>query len=382
MSKNLIFLFISAICIQSGNLLFTATSTLISLSLIGSDSISILPIFVSIISSLIFIIPVSLLMALKGRKIVFLSGYVFAIISLVFFLNSINSKNFIQFIIGAFFLGISNSIGSYYRFAGVDVSSPDYRANAISFILAGGVISALIGPNLYKWGNQFFNWEGFLSGFLFQLPLYLLGLTLLFFVKIPKAHSVDLTKSRKTIQLFRETSLFPIISLSVLSAVIMIFIMTATPLGMKFHHHNSDSITTIIQYHVLGMYVPSFFTGSLIKRFGIKKIMLLGIFFFFICIGINFIEHSFYHFAFSLILLGVGWNFLFISSTTLLTEKIESKDQPRAQALNDFLATGFGALAVAVSGKIHSEIGWVNLNLFTLPLIVLALFIILKEPPK
>jgi MFS family permease len=110
-----------------------------------------------------------------------------------------------------------------------------------------------------------------------------------------------------------------------------------------------------------------------------KKIMLLGIYFFLLCIGINFYEHSFHHFAFSLILLGMGWNFLFISSTTLLTEKIDAKDQPRAQAINDFLATGFGALAVAVSGKIHAEIGWSNLNLITLPLVVITLFIVFKE---
>jgi MFS family permease len=153
----------------------------------------------------------------------------------------------------------------------------------------------------------------------------------------------------------------------------MIFIMVATPLAMQDYAHPFSDAAFVIQWHVFGMYVPSFFTGHLIRRFGIANVLLVGIILFGICIGINVFGNSVGYFWWSLLLLGIGWNFLFIGATTLLTETYTIAEKERAQALNDFMVFGTVTLTSFISGVAQHGLGWETVNLLVLPFLVLIL---------
>jgi MFS family permease len=167
-----------------------------------------------------------------------------------------------------------------------------------------------------------------------------------------------------------------------ISSWVMIFIMSATPLGMKSKEYSIDEITNVIQFHILGMFVPSFFTGNLIKKFGLRIILFIGIFFCMLCVFINLLNHSNHHYLPSLILLGIGWNFLFVGSTRILLTNINEKLLTKAQALNDFSVTGFTSISLAFTGLIHSKLGYENLNLITIPFLFIAIYLSLDLTKK
>ncbi|HMZ57344.1 MAG TPA: MFS transporter [Leptospiraceae bacterium] len=379
MHKNLLIIFLSQALVQSGSILFTSVNALIGLEISGTESLSTLPGSLMILAALILTIPASFYMARFGRRSGFLLGLAFGILGTSLSIFGIEQKNLLLFCAGTVFIGFMNGFSTYFRFAAAEVSHRDFKSRAVSLVLASGVIAALVGPNLYKWGLQMFENLGFMGGFILTYPLYGGAVICLLFLRTEKPAPMNWKTSRSASELFLHTPLLKIIGLGSISYTVMVLIMTATPLGMKHHHFEMNDITQIIQFHILGMFVPSFFTGSLIKKFGDRKIMTAGAFLFLICAIINFIDHTFLHFAYSLILLGVGWNFLYVGATTLLSYQIHSEDQPKAQALNDFFVTGSAALSVAVSGRLHEMLGWVNLNLMAVPLTLLGIALILRK---
>jgi MFS family permease len=379
MYKNLIIIFLSLALVQSGSLLMTSTNTLIGLDLTGSESLSTLPVSLNIIASLLLTIPASFFMARFGRKSGFLLGILFGLVGTSFVILGLHTRSFVIFCMGSIFMGFLNSFSTYFRFAAAEVSNRDFKSRAVSLVLASGVIAALIGPNLYKWGLSVFQELKFMGGFILLYPLYAIAFTILLFLNTGKPAAMNWRTSKSTKELLLKTPLLKIIALGSFAYIVMVLIMVATPLGMNHYHFGMNDITQVIQFHVLGMFVPSFFTGSLIKRFGDRKIMLAGAILFLICAWINFIGHSHMHFISSLILLGVGWNFLYVGATTLLSYQIHAEDQPKAQALNDFFVTAFAAISIASSGKLHEALGWANLNLLAVPITILGIVIIMRK---
>lgn len=379
MIQNLLIIFLCQALVQSGSILLTSTNTLIGLNLTGSESLSTLPVSLNILAALILTIPASFFMARFGRKIGFIVGILLGIVGTSFVILGLSIKSFPIFCTGSIFMGFLTSFSTYFRFAAAEVSHRDFKSRAVSIVLASGVIAALIGPNLYKWGLILLSGSGFMGGFFLLYPIYFSALIIILFLNTGKPAAMNWKTSKSTKELLFKTPLLKIIGLGSIAFVVMVLIMTATPLGMHHHHFNLEEITQVIQYHVLGMFVPSFFTGSLIKRFGDRKIMLAGSILFVLCIFINFLDHSFLHFTYSLILLGIGWNFLYVGATTLLSYQIHLEDQPKAQALNDFFVTGFAALSVAASGRLHEILGWVHLNLLAIPITVLGIILILRK---
>ncbi len=379
MYKNLIVIFLCQALVQSGSLLMTSTNTLIGLDLTGSESLSTLPVSLNFIAALVLTIPASFYMARFGRKSGFLLGIFFGIVGTSFVILGLQTRSFPIFCVGSIFLGFLNSFSTYFRFAAAEVSHRDFKSRAVSLVLASGVVAALVGPNLYKWGLQLLTDSGFTGGFLLLYPLYAVAIIIILFLNTGKPAAMNWKTSKSTNELLLKTPLFKIIMLGSIAYIVMVMIMTATPLGMKHHHFEMNDITRIIQFHVLGMFVPSFFTGSLIKRFGDRKVMLAGAVLFLLCAFINFLDHTYLHFAYSLILLGIGWNFLYVGATTLLSYQIHVEDQPKAQALNDFIVTAFAALSIASSGKLHEALGWVNLNLLAIPITILGIILILRK---
>lgn len=379
MYKNLFIIFLCQALVQCGNILLASTNTLIGLDITGSETLSTIPNAINTIAALVLTIPASFYMARFGRKSGFILGIFFALVGLTLIILGIMEKSFLIYCIGVALVGFQTSFATYFRFAAAELVHRDYKSRAVSIVLASGVLAAIIGPNLYKWGLSIWKELHFLGGFILLFPIYVLALFTILFLNTGKQTTLNWEKSKSLKDLFLHTPILKIIGIGSISYIVMVLIMTATPLGMKHHHFDMADITQIIQFHVLGMFVPSFFTGSLIKKFGDRQVMLFGCFLFLLCIVINFIDHTFLHFAYALILLGIGWNFLYVGATTLLSYQISADDQPKAQAVNDFIVTGFSALSIATSGKLHEIIGWVNVNLIAIPIILLGIFIIIRK---
>lgn len=377
MNQSFIFLLLIQSVIQSANILFSATGSLIGLSLSKNESLSTIPIFLNVLFTLAMTIPASFLFEKYGRKKVFLFGLLLGIISIFIFVSGIYYNHFLIFCIASAMLGLSASIANYLRYSAIEISKPEFKSRAGSLILTGGVLAAFIGPNLSIWGLKLIPFKEFLGGYIVFFLFFSIAMILIQFVKFPE-QKISNEKKLDFKNLLKNKLLQKIILLSMISYWVMVFIMTATPLGMNHFEYSRESIVKVLQYHILGMFVPSFFTGNLIKKFGVWKIMNLGCILFFVCVGINFTHHSNHHYIPSLILLGIGWNFLFVSTTFLLSTKISSENQSKSQALNDFMVFSFIAITVAFTGTIHRFIGYQNLNLITIPFIFLAVYLIFQ----
>jgi MFS family permease len=205
------------------------------------------------------------------------------------------------------------------------------------------------------------------------MVLYMFAFGLAAFLQIERTEAFSGSQDRRRLG---EIACQPAYLVAVISAMVsygvMNFIMIATPLAMTSHAHAFADTAFVIQWHVLGMFVPSFFTGHLIRRFGTSTIMLAGILLLALCVGINFAGTTVTHFWSALVLLGLGWNFLFVGATTLLTETYTVNEKAKAQALNDFVVFGTVTVSSFSSGAVHQALGWQTINMAVIPFLVIA----------
>lgn len=239
--------------------------------------------------------------------------------------------------VGTFCVGSYQSFAQFYRFAASEVADDAFRSRAISFVMAGGVVAAIIGPTLARFGGPIFNHLEYVGSFLIITVVSLLAIGILSGLKIPDQVEVktDFSAGRPWYQIVLQPTYLVALFGSITGYGIMILGMTANPIAMRHSHHELSAITTVIQLHVLGMFLPSFITGNLIARFGTLKIMLMGVMLFLCYIAMALSGFHFFSFATSLVLLGIGWNFLFIGSTALLTGTYTLEEKAKAQAIND-----------------------------------------------
>jgi len=368
---------------QSGNIHLTTTSALIGLSLTGSGTMSTWPASLSVIVTLLVTIPASVFMGRYGRKAGFILSFSVGIAGALVAATGVAQRSFGLFLVGTGLMGFLFGFASYLRFAAVELVETAWRSRAISLVLAGGVIAAFLGPSLSKWGLNFVANAPFAGGFILWLPLAALAVAIVIGIRFQPAARRHISLAASLRHLVKHSPLPSLIFLGAGAYVIMAMIMTATPLAMHHHHMGFEATTQVIRAHMLGMFVPSFFTGHLIKRFGVRAIVVTGALFYAICIAINFVGTgygstgspqvaawvTYWKFMSSLILLGVGWNFLFVSASQLLVANIEPEHQTAAQALNDFFIAGGIALSIGFTGKLHETLGWQWLNIVTIPLI-------------
>jgi predicted MFS family arabinose efflux permease len=290
----------------------------------------------------------------------------------------LNEQLFSLFSLGTFLLGIGIGFGTLYRFAAVEVCAEDQKSRAISFVMAGGVIAAVIGPQLAIQSQHLFGEAEFTGAFVGLLGLYSLALLMLFFTHIPHVEktAAELSGQRPLIQIISQPAFLVAVIVAMVSYVVMNLLMTATPLAMARCGYEFASAANVIEWHVLGMFVPSFFTGSLISRFGIHRVMYTGAVFMLVCIAINLAGVSEWHFWAALLLLGVGWNFMFISATQLLTETYRPAEKAKSQAANEFLVFSMVTLSALSSGWLEAEFGWQAMNWMMLPLVLWAVSVI------
>jgi MFS family permease len=355
---------------MSGNTLLITTSALVGYELATDKSMATLPLALQFMATMLVTIPASLLMKRIGRRGGFSLGAVLGLGGAVLLSLAVLGHEFWLFVAGAMLIGSFNGFGVYYRFAAVDVATEDYKSRAVSYVMAGGVIAALVGPNLANWTRD---WSEvpFAGSFMALMGIYGLTLLGLSFLKVPHHHEEELQGEPRPLWEIMKQPVFIVALLgAMLGYGIMSFVMTATPLSMKHDMHPFADTAFVIQWHVLGMYAPSFITGQLIHRFGVLRVMMAGVVLNLACVLTNLSGTDFWHYWLALFMLGVGWNFLFVGATTLLTESYRPEEKAKVQAINDFLVFTTVTLASASAGVLQYRYGWQTVNLGVLPLLL------------
>jgi MFS family permease len=268
--------------------------------------------------------------------------------------------------------GVFNAYGQYYRFAAADTAPPDYRATAISLVLAGGLVGGVIGPASSRLTVELLQ-PKFLAAYIGLIVFVLAATLLLQFIRIPNPTAAERAASGRPL---REIAAQPKFIVAVLSAAIgygvMNFLMTSTPIAMQVCGLSYGDTALVISSHVVGMFAPSFFTGHLIRRFGVLKVMLVGALLNVATIAIALGGISVAHFWWSLVVLGIGWNFLYIGGTTLLTETYRPEERAKAQGAMDQSIFIMMAVSSFSSGLTVTSAGWTRVNLLALPLIAVV----------
>jgi MFS family permease len=366
---------------MSATSLIITTAALVGFALAENKSWATLPLAAQFIATMCTTIPAALLMERIGRRQGFMLASLFGASGAVFATLAILKGKFSLFIFGTVQIGIFNGFGNYYRFAAADGVAKDLKGRAVSYIIAGGVIAAFVGPNLANMTRGFAKNAPFAGSYASLVSLYLLSLAVMAFLKLPPKPAAEKVPGKITGRSLRAIAAQPMFIVALVCGMlgygVMALAMTATPLAMQYVDHPFSDTSFVIQWHVLGMFAPSFATGHLIKRYGVLNIMLTGAVLGVACMTINLSGSSVWHFWTALLFLGISWNFLFIGATTLLTETYRPEERAKTQALNDFAVFTTVALASLSAGALQSHYGWQAVNVGLIPLLVLILAAIL-----
>lgn len=339
-----------------------------------------LPIAAMFLGTASAMFPASLWMARIGRRKGFLIGATLGIAGGLVAALGVAKHSMGLLALGTYLVGTYQAFAQFYRFAASEVADDNFRSRAISLVMAGGVVAALAGPLLGRLGGPLLQ-PDYLGSFLILSVVSLLAMGVLANVRIPQPTQADAQSSpgRRWQEIVSQPTYLVALFGAATGYGIMILAMTATPIAMHHHQHALGATTMVIQLHVLGMFLPSFFTGSLIARFGVLRIMLTGLTLFAGHILVTLTGTGFGSFASALILLGVGWNFLYIGGTTLLTGTYTAAEKARAQAINDMTIFAVGLACSFSAGALLEWLGWKQLNLALVPWLALCASVLLWQ---
>lgn len=334
---------------------------------------STLPIATMFLGTASITFPGAMWMARVGRRAGFLCGTFFGLLGGLIAAFGIHERSLGLLATGTFFVGAYQAFAQFYRFAAGEVADEAFKARAISLVLAGGIVAALVGPMLARLGGSLLSPE-YMGSFLILSVVSLVASGVLLGLRIPAAS--DQAAAQGPARPWHEIVIQPAYLVALFGAAtgygIMILAMTATPIAMVNHHHELSSAATVIQLHTLGMFLPSFFTGSLIVRFGAIRVMLAGAAIFLAHILTTLAGTGFNSFAVSLVLLGVGWNFMYIGGTTLVTTTYRPSEKAKAQAVNDMTIFFVGLACSFGAGGLLDTLGWQRMNFALVPWILVA----------
>ncbi len=348
-------------------------------SLASNICLATLPISLIVLGSMCAASPLSALMQRFGRRAGFFVGALGGGLGGVIGAYGLYHQSFEIFLVGSFLTGIYMSAQGFYRFAAVDTASEDFRPKAISYVMAGGLLSAIIGPQLVKATSMTFV-VPFLGTYVAVIVLNLVGALLFLFLDIPKPEPVaeGSPKGRTRWQLLTTPRIAVAVICAMVSYALMNLVMTSTPLAVVGCGYDQGNAADVVSAHVLAMFAPSFFTGHLIARFGVEKIMAAGLVILAGAGAVALQGVELENFFIALILLGLGWNFGFIGATTMLAGAHEPHERGRMQGLNDLLVFGGVTVASLASGGLMNcsggdpVQGWTAVNMAMAPFLVLA----------
>ncbi len=377
--KTQVFLLASAQALfQTASVMVMTLSGLVGLRLASEKGWATLPIAMMMVAAAATMIPAAILMQRVGRKKGFLLGAAAGVFAGVLAAVAVWLESFAAFVVANMLVGVYQGFAQYYRFAAADIASVDFKSRAISWVIAGGVVAAVAGPNLARL-TQAWGATPFVSAYLSLALLSVLALLIVSRLQMPAiAKTAEQGEARPLFVIMRQPTFLTAVIASSVGYAVMIMVMTATPLAMQMCGQSLGAAATVIQWHVLGMFLPSFFTGNLIRRFGVLPVMGSGLVFLCTHVLIAFHGTAFVHFLSGLIFLGLGWNFLFIGGTSLLTESYQPSERAKTQAAHDFIMFAAVSLASLSAGGILNAWGWQSVNMTVLPFLLLALGAVLS----
>jgi len=373
MRKNIILL---ALCQALG---MTLASMVFSVGgLVGEDLApdpqwATLPISAQFLFTMFATLPASLLMQRKGRRFGFMLACIIMMLGGVGGALAIYSGSFTGFILSTMGMGVALGFFQYFRFAAIDIAPVNYASKAVSWVLIGGLLAAFIGPNLAAITHFPNSSHPFLVTMVCAIPLSLIMIFLFWRMDLPMPSVEERSGYQRPVrQIIRQPAFIVAVISAMIAYGVMTLLMTATPLAMKGHNFDFGQTAFIIQWHLVGMFAPSFFSGALMSRVGVLPVMLVGVLAYLLVAALNMQIQSMAVYWVALVLLGIGWNFLFIGATTLLHEAWLPAEKGRVQGINDTLVFSMSSFAAMGSGMLYANLGWKVTNLISLPFSLLA----------
>jgi MFS family permease len=359
--------------LQTSGATMIAVTGLAGYALATDKSLATIPLTCYVIGSAITTIPASFLMNAIGRRGGFQVGGVIGVAGALMCALSIYVAQFWLLCLGMMVMGIYTAFGKYYRFAAADAVDPDFRAKAISLTLAGGIVGGIVGPEMAKHTTAAYPAEPYLWPYISLAFVCLLGVLFLTRLDIPKLSAHERKDSGRPLMEIMLQPTFIVAALAgALSYGIMNLMMTSTPLAMRAHDHPFHDAAFVLQWHMIGMYGPSFFTGHLVNRFGVLNIIMAGIALLLACVAVALSGTTLFNFWTALFVLGIGWNFMYVGGSALLTETHTPGERAKTQAANDFLVFLTMAISSMSSGMLLHQGGWHTVNYGTIPFLVIA----------
>ncbi|MGM0823576.1 MAG: MFS transporter [Pseudomonadota bacterium] len=360
----------------TGNVLLIAVSPLIGASLAPSASLSTAPVATQWLGLMCATIPASLIMARLGRKRGFMLGNIVGLVGALVAVQALVSERFGLFLLATWLIGIGIGFGQLYRFAAVEAAPAPLRDRAIGLVMGGGVLAAFAGPWLARVSRELGE-VPFLGSFAGLAAIYALALVVLMLTRLPPASRTHGEGTALPLgRILRQPGFIVAVSAAMVGYGVMNLAMTATPLAMSGAGHHFDHVSMTIQWHVVAMFLPSFFTGHLATRFGARQIIVAGCLLLVASALVAQLGISLAGFNVALIMLGLGWNFTFLPATGLLTESYRPVDKARTQAANEFLVFGTAATTALLAGPLVSGLGWAMLNLLLIPVALVPMIAI------
>ena len=351
--------------------------------IIGSDlaplkSLSTLPVATIVVGTAFSIIPAIRLMSIFGRKKVFLSSCIYTILLIGLCIFSIINKSFYLFCFASFCLGGSVAVMQQFRFAAIESVEFEQRPKATAVVLLGGLVSAFLGTEIATLGKDYFDAD-FVGSFVILSFLFIIAFILMCFFQPAEKFKQQIDNSKRSLMdIVKQGSFIVAVCAATTGYVVMSFVMTATPVSMHIMDGFSlDDTKSVLQAHVIAMFLPSLFTAFIVKYLGLTRMMILGVIFFFASIIIAFSSHALSNYWWSLAFLGLGWNLLFIGGTNLLPMSYNENEKFKVQSINDFLVFGLQAFAALSAGWFVFNFSWEVVLLSVIPLLFFQLFILL-----
>ena len=370
--RNALVLAVAQALAGGNNTVIVATSAIIGAVLAPDKGLATLPITGMVFGMWFGTLPIGYLARTRGRRFALQTGSLFGVISGLISFSATMIGSFPLLLLGTFCGGLYAAAHQSYRFAAADTASESFRAKAVSWVLAGGVFAAVIGPQLVIFTKDMLSPHLFAASFLGQSVCALLAAAVLTFVRIPRLTSKPTEPVRSLLHITLTPQFIVAVACGVVSYAMMNMVMTSAPLAMIDCGHSVTDSALGIQWHVIAMYAPSFFTGHLINRFGVERVISAGLALLLAAALVGISGLTVAHFWTNLVLLGLGWNFSFIGATTMVTRCHRPHERNKVQAFNDFLIFGSMAVSSFSSGQLLARFGWVTVNEVIFPAVFIA----------
>lgn len=360
---------------MTGNSVVIAIVAIVGTSLAPSKFLATAPLTLQMVGTMAAVFPASMLMKRHGRRAGFVVGIMIGIAGSLLAATGVFVGDFVVYCFGATIYGVFMGFVQFYRFAAADAAPPAIRGKAISFVVAGGVAAGLFGPELAIWSRYWFDAALYAGCHLAITALQMSALVLLAFIRIPPPSEEERSGGGRKLAAVARQPVFIVAAMSgMIGYASMSLIMASTPLAILADGHPFEDAAWVIQWHLLGMFAPSFLTGHLIDRFGVLNVIAAGAVLASVCVALNLSGSDLtINFWAPLMLLGISWNFMFVGGSTLLTYAYAPAEKAKVQAANDSLVFSSVALATLFSGATYHLLGWQALNLAVTPLLSLVL---------